>query len=272
MSFGRRDSQQSSGQVPRRMNNRNSNGPTLPPQSSPLDWGKLVTAIAAMVIVVSVGFISYALVGQGLFNSKPSPKTLAIFADEPEPIARVYKKTGKPLKRYPVGIGVRIDYRLTGDDIDPIDSELHEKCMKPATGSGARRVVEEGFTKLSTKEAAKFIACSMTHQRSRFCKIPYRDRLARRIITYLRSHHSETSYLKNYSSSARSKQVNSFSSSRSNRPYMQRTQGPLMPNNLASALSRLSELGLINSRDFIRNTGKVHEALLPFLKDEPSPC
>ncbi len=272
MSFGRRDEGQPYRHTQRHLNNSNSKGRTTSPASSSLNWGTVVTAVAVMVIVFSVGFISFALVKQGWFNSKPAPKTLAIFADEHEPVARVYRKTGKPLKRFPRGIVVTVRYRLIGEKIDPIDSELHERCMKPTNSSAARRVVEEGFAKLTTKEASKFLACTMMHQRSRFCLSRYRGRLISRLGHYLSVYHAEKRFLKMLPHSARRDNARMFSPSRARGGYIQLNQGAIVPEDLARRLASLSTLGLINPKDFVHVLGEIPEVLQPLLAFKPRPC
>ncbi len=157
------------------------------------DWGGLVTGLAWVVIVISIGTIGYTLLaGSSAVTPPPPPKhqSLAIFAGEPVAKARHYKRTGKVTGGWPDMNTVNLEVERTDTGLSAIDSELHERCTKPISKFAAMWSIERGKAVFHITHAPKFLTCIMKHQRSRLCQASYRKRLADRISAYVKVHKS----------------------------------------------------------------------------------
>jgi len=133
--------------------------------SSGMDWSTIFVGASVIVIVSSVTFVSTIMI-----SSKGEAKKSDYFAGEITPVAREYKK--KAYKSAAVfgsfsNIHAKLKVNKTNVGLDAIDSELHEKCLKPSYPNTANDVARLGHISLKPRQAAKYINCTMGIQKSR---------------------------------------------------------------------------------------------------------
>lgn len=309
MSFGNRPSGPNS-RPPRRMGG-GFDPSHIKVKQQGFDWGGLVTGLAWVVIIISVGVIAYTqFSGSQPSPSEPKKQRLAIFAGEPVAKARNYKKTGKAEGGWMPIATVSMPVNRTETGLDAIDSELHERCTKRTDKSAASWSIERGEARFHVKDTAKFLTCTMKHQRSRFCKPYYRKRLAERIIAYVKVHNKITRTfgaemkkqltpqaiaatkrmkqaereMRQFEDSvmhfAKDKRSREFGRQERNRAPTAFTGissgftilGPMIPKDFGRTIRSLSQMGLLNAEDFNSWISKAPKEVLPYLADVPSPC
>lgn len=235
---------------------------------------------AAVLIAVFVG--SYGLMHGFSFSGRsitaPAATPVAVsLPSEPVPRARAYDKTGDA----PFLVGdhwvMTLKMQKTADGFDAIDSELHERCMKPVNKLAARYAEKKGVTFLAPEPGAEFLACSMRIYRSRFCKDQYRDRLVARLNEFVRARRDRIAMVENMRQTEAGRLMIEISRARRDRDSGI-TAGykptEFVPEPLAEQLHSLSAAGYISQADFGGLLSTVPEQLEPYLEAEAkaSPC
>ncbi|MEB2844004.1 hypothetical protein [Endobacterium cereale] len=202
-----------------------------------------------------------------------------IFAYEPEPRARAYRKDVRVDPIFPSPFNMVLKMNVTAEGFDAVDSELHERCLKRIDERSARYAEVHGKVPVATQTAAQFIACSMRNLKSRFCEKPHKDRLVARLGEFIRVQRAFAAEIKKIAQTPQGQMMMNVAemSARNGKGALKsgRLQGPIVPPVLAEQLQALSEVALLSQADFNKwPIGEVPEELKPYLKAEagPSPC
>lgn len=236
-------------------------------------------AIGAVVLIaVFVG--GYGLMHGFSGRSITAPAAVPVAArpaSELAPRARTYDKTGETPFLSGDHWVMTLKMQETADGFDAIDSELHERCMKPVNKLAARYAEKKGVTFLAPEQGAEFLACSMRIYRSRFCEDQYRDRLIARLNEFVRARRDRLAMVE----SMRRTEVGRvmMEISRANRDRGSGVTAGYKPTEfvpppLGEQLRSLSAAGYISQADFGGLLSTVPEQLEPYLEAEAktSPC
>ncbi len=222
------------------------------------NFGSIVTGVAGIVILSSTVFITTVYFGS---TQNTSASVSSYFANEPTPVARKYEK--KLLKSGSIFGGasgqLKISIQRTETGFSPIDSELHERCLKPHFPSEANDVMRLGYISFSARKGIKFLSCSASIFKSRFCESKYRARFAKRLMDAIKSHH-KVEALKKKLAGSKTVQGHTFrqfqahkslnDSSANNGINGGQNRGPIISANMSAQLAELSKHGLISKDDF----------------------
>ncbi len=270
MSFGNRNL----GQKPKRFIPVDQNPDPVPSPSggSGLSAGFMILVIALFVVSFS-GFWAFSHFANGP-KAVRDPKIAALFAAEPVLKARSYSTEGSLPFRMPGNTSMRIAVNRTETGFDAIDSELHEHCTKKVSMDAASWAEKRGKVIFTLEEGAAFLACSMRHQVSRFCKPTYRKRLAHRIEEYLRAHKATAVMMKRASGFVQKTLAikRLTDEAETGGIVAGGRSAQVITGELGRELKKLSAMGLIGTSDFGNWLKKAPEMLLPYLDDKSSPC
>lgn len=266
MAFGK--NRQSQASYRERLASQNLNVTPAPSTSDGFGAGFLGLALALFVVSFA-GMWAFHHLSTGA-SAKPDPTLQALLASEPTATARSYETEGTVPFALPGNSSVNITVNRTETGLDAIDSELHENCTRRISETAAEWSVKRGVAIFRVPEGAEFLACSMRHQRSRFCKSAYRDRLVSRIEEYLRAHKAREKLLTRHAKMA--ERIVTFQQSIDQEDNGDPRVLEIIPDDLGSALESLSGMGLIGKSDFGGLFKTAPEVLLPYLADVPRPC
>ena len=266
MAFG--NNRQGQASYRERLASQNLDVTPAPSSSGGFGAGFLVLALALFVVSFG-GMWAFHHLSTGA-SAKPDPSLQALLASEPTARARTYETHGAVPFALAGKTSVNITVNRTETGLDAIDSELHENCTRRISDTAAEWSVKRGVAIFRVPEGAEFLACSMRHQRSRFCKSAYRERLVSRIEEYLRAHKAREKLLARHSKMTERivATQRSIDPGQNGDPRVLE----LVPDDLAKALESLSGTGLIGKSDFGGLFKTAPEVLLPYLSDVPRPC
>lgn len=246
-------------------------------------WGVSLADIgigfAAVLVVFSGTYLFADDLIAAVGPAKAAKQSHAVFAYEPEPRARSYRKDVRvdPIFPNPYNMVLRMNVTATG--FDAVDSELHERCMKRISSSYARYVEVHGKVQVPSGTAARYLACSMQNLKSRFCEKPYRKRLVARLQEFVRVQKAFAEEMRQVAQTPQGQMMLDVAavSARNGKGAVKtfRVPGPIVPPVLAEQLRALSEADLLSQADFdIWPLSAVPEEFKPYLKAEagPSPC
>ena len=271
MSFGRRGAQTS--------HRRRDEVPSTIRITEETSWLSLRDlGVGAVVLVVSfVGgfFILGGFPGQSAPTAgNPVQSAAASLGSDPPPVPRSYKKKG-PVP-FIVGTSwmMALKMQQTPEGFDGIDSELHERCMKPTDRKAAQYAEVRGKTFLRPEAGAAFLACSMRVYKSRFCEPHYRERLVQRLEEFVRArreHIAVVEKARNTKVGRMAIEINEASSKGGVTSGYLPTE--FVPAQLAVAIHELSESGLLSQSDFNGLFSSTPEELKRYLPaDVKSSC
>lgn len=270
MAFG--NNRQGQASYRERLASQNLNVTPAPSSGGGFGAGFLILAVALFGVSFGGMWAFHHFTGSA--SAHPDPEIQALFDAEPEPQARSYDSSGGVPIALPGKTAVNLSVNRTETGLDAIDSELHENCTRRISKTAAAWSVKKGVALFTVKEGAKFLACSMQHQRSRFCKSAYRKRLAGRIQEYLRAYDAREKLLKRHGKMAGkfAAMQQSINRQQNGGPVADPRVLEIVPDDLADALQSLSGMGLIGKGDFGGLFKTAPEVLLPYLQDAPDPC
>lgn len=233
-------------------------------------------AIGAVAILASFSGAYFFL---GRSSSPPPPTVPAVAASigsDPAPIARSYNKQGA----VPFIVGqswmMTLAMQQTPDGFDAIDSELHERCMKPTSRDAAAYAEKRGQTFLGPEKGAEFLACTMRVYKNRFCEDQYRKRLVARLSEFVRARREHISLVKNVRESDMGRMivaVDSANSGRSNDVTSGYQPSAFVPEALAEQIRLLSRAGFVTQKDFWGLLSSAPDELKSYLQSEgKAPC
>ncbi len=237
--------------------------------------------VGFLSVVVVVFFLSFC--GFWVFNymtgketDTRNPAVMAMFAGEPIARARSYAFGGPVPFAVPTENTLRIAVQRTETGMDAIDSELHEHCTRKISNTAAVWAEKKGTAIFDIEEGAAFLACSMKHQVSRFCKPVYRERLAGRIKDYLQAYRKNAEMVERFSKNRMGQQtlaVQQMIDDQENGGIVAgRRTAQIIPGDLGRELRKLSGMGLIGERDFSTLLDPAPAVLVPYLSNVSSPC
>ncbi|MGI2033697.1 hypothetical protein ACRQ1B_14990 [Rhizobium panacihumi] len=246
-------------------------------------WSPSLADVGIGLAAVAVVFSgTYFLADDLIAAVKPAQaarQSHAVFAYEPEPRARAYRRDVHVDPVFPSPFNMVLSMNVTDEGFDAIDSELHERCLKRIDERSARYAEVHGRVQVPTQTAARYIACSMQNLKSRFCEKPHKDRLVARLREFIRVQKAIASEVKRVAQTPQGQMMLNFAEmgARNGKGAIKsgRLQGQMVPPVLAEQLRGLSEIALLSQADFAGwPIGEVPEELKPYLKAEvgPSPC
>ena len=220
--------------------------------------GTMITGIAGIAILSSTVFMATIYFGS---TQSSTASVNSYFADEPTPIARSYEKN--LLKSGSIFGGVsgqlKIKIPRTETGLNAIDSELHERCLKPHFPNEAHDMMRLGYVSFPARSGIKFLACTASIFKSRFCDSHYRARFAERLTNTIKSHHKMEAKLAKLAKSKgfqghvyrQTMAIKSLVDSSGNKGISSgRNQGPIISAEMSAQLAELSKHGLISKSDF----------------------
>ena len=220
--------------------------------------GAIVTGIAGIAILSSTVFMATIYFGS---TQSSTASVNSYFADEPTPIARSYEKnllrSSSIFGAASGGLKIKIPRTETG--LNAIDSELHERCLKPHFPNEAHDMMRLGYVSFSARKSVKFLACTASIFKSRFCDSHYRARFAERLTDTIKSHHKMEARMAKLAKSKgmqgyiyrQAKAHKSLNDSSANNGIIGGdNQGPIISAEMSSQLAELSKYGLISKSDF----------------------
>lgn len=237
-----------------------------------------VADIAIGVAAVLASF-SGAYFFLGRSSSPPPPTAPAVVASigsEPAPVARSYNKQGA----IPFIVGqswmMTLAMQQTPEGFDAIDSELHERCMKPTSRDAADYAEKRGQTFLVPEKGAEFLACSMRIYTNRFCDDRYRKRLVARLSEFVRARREHISFVKSIRESDMGQMIVAVDGANRGRGA-DVTSGyqpsAFVPQALAEQIRRVSRAGFVTQKDFGGLFSAAPDELKPYLQAEGrAPC
>lgn len=209
-------------------------------------------------------------------GAAPAP-VVASLASEPAPSARTYDKTGTVPFLVNVSWMMKLKMEETADGFDAIDSELHERCMKPASKTAALYAEKKGVTFLNPESGAEFLACSMRIYRGRFCNDRYHDRLVARLNEFVRARRDHIATVENIRGTNAGRmmiEINRAGKDKGNGISSGYKPAEFVPQSLGEQLRSLSAAGYISQADFSGLLSTVPNEFEPYLEAEAkaAPC
>ena len=191
-----------------------------------------------------------------------------MFTEDPAPVARDYDSE-RPASAFGIGtVGSKylVSFRMvtTKTGFDPIDSELHEKCLRDLDKEMAQFAEAEGKTYLSATTAADFIGCTMTMYTRRFCEPSYRKRLVNRLIHYGLVRRATIKNNKTALGQAYNHVLKNIEQSFDDVDTGVSRNPAIIPVTLRDGLRTLTERGILRASDFGKIVGPP-EAFRPFI-------
>ena len=234
--------------------------------------------IAIGVVAILVSFSgAYFLLGRSSSPPPPTaPAVVAGFGSDPVAVARSYNKQGP----VPFIVGqswmMTLEMQQTADGFSAIDSELHERCMKPTSRDAAAYAEKRGQTFLGPEKGAEFLACTMRIYKNRFCDDQYRNRLVARLSEFVRARREHISMVKNVRESEMGRMivaVDSADRGRGNDVTSGYQPSAFVPEPLAEQIRLLSRAGFVTQKDFTGLFSSTPAELKSYLQsDGKAPC
>lgn len=232
--------------------------------------------IAIGVVAILVSFSgAYFLLGRSASRPPPAaPAAVASMGSDPAPVARSYNKQGT----VPFIVGqswmMTLEMQQTPNGFGAIDSELHERCMKPTSSDAAAYAEKRGQTFLRPEKGAEFLACTMRIYKNRFCDDQYRKRLVARLSEFVRARREHISLVKNVRESDMGRMivaVDNANRGRDNDVTSGYQPSAFVPELLAEQIRFLSRSGFITQKDFTGLFSTTPDELKPYLQSEGKP-
>ncbi|MGO4741395.1 hypothetical protein AB4099_33105 [Bosea sp. 2KB_26] len=244
--------------------------------SGTLGIGLADIAIGVVAILASFSG-AYFLLGRSSSPPRPTaPAVVASIGFDPAPVARSYNKQGT----VPFIVGqswmMTLVMEQTPDGFDAIDSELHERCMKPTSRDAAAYAEKRGQTFLGPEKGAEFLACTMRIYKNRFCDDQYRKRLVARLSEFVRARREHISLVKNVRESDMGRMIVAVdSANRGSGTDVTSGYQPsaFVPEPLAEQIRLLSRAGFVTQKDVTGLFSSTPDELKPYLQSEgKAPC
>lgn len=222
--------------------------------------GTILMGVSVVIIVSSITFIGTIITADS--STSGAEQKFNYFANEKTPIARDYKKN--PLRSNAAfgaafGSVVKLKINLTDTGFDAIDSELHERCLKPKFPRLANDVMRMGYIAANPKQSASYISCSMNIQKSRLCDSYYRKRLATRLSDTIKKDAKNKAFIKKalkskgnlgYTTRMAKKIADGNNSQKNGGIQQGRNTGPVITTAIGQKITELSMHGLLKASDF----------------------
>ncbi len=156
------------------------------PQQGP---GNLPWIVAGALLCVATFAAPFAWSYMSSATSR-LPYDAAYLPKDPVPTARRLPVDERPKLAFTglgLDIGITFPANATATGFDPIDTWLHDRCVRPLSKREEAASRNGRVVSLEVENGSNFLACSMQHQVSRFCQPEYRQRLAKRLRIMLRA-------------------------------------------------------------------------------------
>lgn len=236
--------------------------------------GAIELVIVPLTILASFCGVYFLLGGISGRSAPTTPAPLASFASDPTPVARSYNKEGPVPFLMGADWKMTLDMQQTADGFDAIDSELHERCMKPTSKAAAGFAEKRGRTFLTPEQGAEFLACSMNIYRSRLCEERYRKRLVARLNEFVRARRKHLAVVKDVRNSDMGRMIVEVDKAGKKDSDITAGYRPaaFVPESLAEQVHALSKAGFITQEDFGGLFSAAPDELKPYLLAEGNPA
>lgn len=228
-----------------------------------------------IVIVSSITFIGTILMA-GASTSQKS----AYFANEAKPVARAYDRALLQSTAAFGGIArteVKMKVNRTEIGFDAIDSELHERCLKPDYPRVANDVMRLGNIILKPRSAAAYVECSMGVVKSRLCESYYSKRLASRLAKTIKQQAHNKARIERLMKSGgqtglmvnMAKRVKDADRDQQSEGIRSgNNKGPIISASLGQKITELSKHGLLSKSDFGGLFATVPPEIQPYIVEQ----